>query len=331
MFVALPGLIGSGSAPTPPPPYGTLLASQCSGNIAYNGGPTTYTDAQGTPWYDGMYTLWEQLADGSGGYFWSSPGNNSSDAYSACWYPYGYCISANSGDNYVSWEGCGSSGNFGPWSYYYNNDYSDGSGGSYNSSGGGSYQPPYSGDIIYQSGVDNCCTVYYDGAGGYYINDSCGGGGCPDPGEWLSDGCNSTSGYDASDSYFDGAWAYGSFYADGSCGQYFVEAGTNMNGCYYPNGWKFDYTSNSYSLHWTVSDGTSTTVSEGDVTYASGWSSSNIADGSGGTYSDGGGWSLNYGDLIASGTYYDGYYGQDFYYEVYYDGMGGYWVSQYPI
>lgn len=329
MFVALPGLIGSGSAPTPPPPYGTLLSSHCGGYSSQEAGNEDYYDAQGTPW-NGMFTLWEQLADGSGGFFWSSPGNNASDAYSACWYPYGYCLSADSGDNYVSWEGCGSSGSFGPWSYYYNYTYSDGYGGTYTSSGGGAHQPPYSGDLIYQSGEGDCCKVYYDGSGGYYINDSCGGG-CPEYGTWLSDGCNSTNGYDASGSYYEGYWAYGSFYADGTCGSYFVQSGSNVNGCYYPAGWKFDYSSSSSSLHWTVSDATSTTMAEGDVTYATGWSSSSIADGSGGTYSDGGGWSLNYGDLIASGTYYDGYYGQDFYYEVYYDGMGGYWVSQYPI
>lgn len=277
-----------------------------------------------------MYTLWEELADGSGGSYWQSLGANVSDAYSACWYPNGYCISSDSGDNYTYWEGCGSSGNFGPTSYYYNQTFADGAGGTYGNSGGGQYDPPTSGTVIYQSGESNCCTVYYDGNNGYYINDSCGGG-CPEYGTWLSDGCGSTDGNDASGAYFTGAWAYGSNYADGSCGSYFVQSDTNVNGCYYPYGWKFDYNSSSYSLHWTVSDSGAMTQAEGDVTYAEGWYSDNIANGSGGTFADSGGWSLTSGDLIASGTYYDSNYGQDWYYYVYYDGMGGFYTSQYPV
>lgn len=329
MFVGLPAFVAF-SQGTPPPPYGTLLSSHCGGPESQDSGSGTYYDAVGTPFYGVACTLWEQLADGSGGYFWSSPGNNASDAYSACWYPYGYCLSAESGDSYVSWEGCGSSGSFGPWSYYYNYTYADGSGGTYNNSGGGNYNPPYSGDLIYQSGEGDCCKVYFDGNGGYYISDSCGGG-CPAYGTWLSDGCNSTDGYDASGAYFNGAWAYGSFYADGVCGQYFVEAGTNMNGCFYPAGWKFDYTSYSDNLHWTVTDSQSNTQAEGDFTYSSGWSSSNIANGNGETYSDGSSWSANFADTIASGTYYDYGLAYEVFYAVYYDGSGGYWVSQNPV
>ena len=327
MFVGLPAFVAF-SQGTPPPPYGTLLSSHCGGYSAQDAGVETYYDEVGTP-FEGMFTLWEQLADGAGGYFWSSPGNNASDELTNCYYPYGFCVDANTSDNFVAWDSCGSSGNFGPWSYSYDYTYSDGFGGTYNSSGGGAYTPPYSGDIIYQSGVDNCCTVYYDGAGGYYVSDSCGGG-CPEYGTYLSDGCNSTDGYDASGAFFSGTWTFGSFYADGECGQYFVEAGTDMNGCYHPDGWKFDYTSYNDSVHWTVTDSEANTQAEGDFTYSSGWSSSNIADGAGGTYPGGSSWSANYGDLIASGTYYDNGLAYDVYYEVFADGMGGYWVGQNP-
>lgn len=326
MFVALPGFIGSGAASYPP--YGTLLSSNCSGYSAHNAGPETYTDANGVPWTEGMYTLWQEYADGAGGTYWTS-NNNSSDIYSACWYPNGFCLSTSGGDNYVYWSGCGSDGTFGPWSYSVSADYADGSGGTYTSGSSGEYHPPNTGDIIYQSGVDNCCSVYYDGAGGYYISDSCGGG-CTEYGTWLYDGCGSISGTDASGTYFEGAWAYGNFFADGSCGLYFIQSDININGCYYPNGWKFDYSQSSYSLHWSVSDSTATTVAEGDTTYAEGWYSNNVANGSGGTYSDSGGWSLNSGDNIASGSYIDNGDSLMYYYTVYYDGMGGFYVSQYP-
>lgn len=330
MFVALPGIIGqAGGGPPPPPPAGTLLSSHCSGYSAQDAGAEDYTDAVGTIW-NGMFTTWEQLADGTGGSYWSILGNNSSDAYSACWYPDGFCMVANNTQNYTYWDGCGSTGDFGPTSYSYYYLYADGTGGTYSDGGGGNYDPPAAGAIIYQSGESGCCTVYYDGNNGYYISDTCGPS-CPPYGTWLSDGCNATSGYDASGSYFDGAWSYGSFYADGECGSYFVESGADINGCYYPAGWKFDYSDSSESLHWTVSDATATTVAEGDTTYATSWSSSAIADGSGGTYSDSAAWSLNSGDEIAYGTYYDGYYGMDYYYIVYYDGMGGYYTSQYPL
>ena len=174
MFVALPGFLSLAGG-TVYPPYGTLITSQCSGYSAYDSGPEEYTDANGSPW-TGMFTLWQELADGAGGSFWQSAGNNGSDEYSSCWYPLDYCTYNDSGDNYLYWYGCGSDGSFGPYGYYYTLEYSDGAGGTYGDSGGGYYSPPDAGDIIYQSGESNCCTVYYDGDGGYYIDDLCGGG-----------------------------------------------------------------------------------------------------------------------------------------------------------
>ena len=174
MFVALPGLIAS-SGGSAYPPYGTLITSQCSGYSAHDSGSEEYTDAEGN-WWTGMFTLWQELADGAGGSFWQSAGNNAFDDYSSCWYPEGYCTYNDSGDNYLYWYGCGSEGSFGPYGYYYNVQYSDGAGGTYGDSGGGYYSPPDAGDIIYQSGAAECCTVYYDGYGGYYVDDMCGGG-----------------------------------------------------------------------------------------------------------------------------------------------------------
>jgi len=174
MFVALPGFLGLAGG-TVYPPYGTLITSQCSGYSAHDSGSEEYTDALGNPW-TGMFTLWQELADGAGGSFWQNGGDGSYDEFSTCWLPEGYCTYNDSGDSYVYWDGCGSSDAFGPYGYYYTLEFSDGAGGTYGDSGGGYYSPPDAGDIIYQSGEYNCCTVYYDGAGGYYIEDYCGGG-----------------------------------------------------------------------------------------------------------------------------------------------------------
>ena len=174
MFVALPGFLGLAGG-TVYPPYGTLITSQCSGYSAYDSGSEEYTDAQGNTW-NGMFTLWQELADGAGGSFWQNSGTGGVDEFSTCWLPEGYCIYNNIGDNYLNWYGCGSYGQFGPYGYYHNLEFADGAGGTYAENEGGYYSPPDAGDIIYQSGESNCCTVYYDGAGGYYIDDQCGGG-----------------------------------------------------------------------------------------------------------------------------------------------------------
>jgi hypothetical protein len=328
MFVALPGFIGSVAGGPPPP--GTLLSSHCSGYSAQNAGPETYTDALGVEWTERMFSLWEELADGYGGSYWSGPANNSSDVYSSCWYADGYCISNDSGDSYMNWEGCGSSGNFGPVSWYSYKTFADGFGGTYTDNTSGFYDPPSAGTIIYQSGEDNCCTVYYDGVGGYYINDTCGGG-CPAEGTFLYDGCASTSGTDAAGDYYSGAWAYGSFYADGTCGEYFVLSDNNVNGCYFPAGWKFDYNSGSSSLYYEVTDSESNVQTSGDFTYSSWWSTTDQADGSGGTSPASGGYSASYGDTIASGTYYDNGLAYEVQYYVYYDGAGGYYINRSPV
>ena len=329
MLVATPGTIGSGSGGSFPP-YGTWLSSVCSGPDAHDQGNGDYYDANGNL-FQGMFTLWEQFADGAGGSYWTNYGNNQQDGnhppYVACWLPAYFYFENNSSVFSFDWSGCGSSGNF-QYGSSYSYSYSNGDGNATTGSGGGNWYT--SGQLIYDGG---CCVVYFDGMSGYYVSDNCGGGGggCPEINTWLGDGCGSTNGIDASGTYFDGGWAYGSFFADGNCGQYFVQMGTNGNGCYYPAGWKFDYTSGDNHLDWVVNDSTSTTVAYGSFTYSSYWHSDNIANGNGESYSDGGSWSANNGDLIASGTYTDSGDMTDYTYNVYYDGMGGYYVYQNPV
>jgi hypothetical protein len=235
MFVALPGFLGSAGGGFPPP--GTLLSSHCSGYSAQDAGNEDYTDANGTIW-NGMFTTWQQLADGMGGSYWQSLGSNSSDEFSSCWYPNGFCISNDSGVNYVNWEGCGSSGSFGPTSYYYNIVFADGAGGTYNDSGGGQYDPPSSGAVIYQSGAENCCTVYYDGNNGYYITDTCSS--FPPYGTLLSSHCSGYTAQDAGNQDYtdaDGRIWNGMFtlwqeLADGNGGSFWSSAGNNTSDAY---------------------------------------------------------------------------------------------------
>lgn len=327
MFVALPGFIGSASGGPVYPPYGTLISSHCSGWSAQDAGNENYSDASANVW-NGMYTTWQELANGSGGSFWQSLGNNSSDIYSSCWYPFGFYLQFENGENFLRWNGCGNSGSFGPTGSYYNYVQADGNGGTYSNSGGSTYLPPYDGDIIYQSGDGNCCTVYYDGSNSYHVNDTCVV--CPPYGTFLGTGCQATTGTDAAGSYYEGAWNYGSFYADGSCGSYFDFGGTNTSGCYLPYGWKFDYTPYSNSLHWVVRGEYASLQAEGDFTYSYGSSSTAVSDGAGGTFPESYSWSASYGDLIANGQYYDPALSINMDYYVYYDGEGGYYVVQYP-
>lgn len=338
MFVALPGFLGSAGGGPVYPPAGTLLSSHCSGVSAQDAGNEPYTDAQGTIW-NGMFTTWQELADGSGGSYWQSLGNNSSDIYSSCWYPYGFCLSLSGGDYYLEWTACGSNGSFGPTGYSYSNDFADGSGGIYTVSGSGIYDPPSAGQLIYQSGAENCCQVYYDGDNGYYVNDTCPV--YPPAGTLLSSVCSGTTSQssgaedyiDASGAAFNGTFTLWEEIADGSGGSSWNSVGNNASddysSCWLPYGYKFDYAPYSNSLHWQVSDSGATVQAEGDYGYASGWSSTAVSDGSGGTFPDSYSWSATMGDLIASGFYYDTPLSELWVYYVYYDGSGGYYTVQY--
>lgn len=317
MLVSTPGILGSAGGF---PPYGTLLASVCSGPDAHDQGNANYYDFNGNL-FIGMFNLWEQIADGNGGSFWVNQGSNASDVNTACWLPQYFYISQSTDGVSVSWSGCGSSGDFeygANISYtYYNGDGSTTSGSYFNDYGYGS------GYTIYDNA---CCVVYYDGSGGYYVSDNCGGG-CPEYGTFLGYGCVSTSGYDAANNYWSGAWQYAALYADGSCGQYSIVNGSNTDGCYYPAGYWTSYSYNASTGSWSVYDSCGNFVAASDYTYATSYGGEQ-ADGNGGTYAAGGSWQAELGYVFAYGSYSDcdgNYYN----YEVHSDGGSGYYTNIY--
>ena len=333
MFIVLPGIVGHSSGGGGYPPYGTWLSSVCSGPNAHDQGATDYFDVNGTM-FTGMFTLWEQFADGNGGSYWTNYGNNAQDTnnppYLACWLPQYFYFDNSSNEVGFYWEACGSSGtfNYGQSSSYgyYNGDGSSTTGGGFSSYG---YS---SGWVIYDS---SCCQVYYDGYSGYYYSDNCGGGGggggCPELGTYAYSGCVSTSGNDAKGQYWSGAWAYADFYNDGYCGYYQTNEQGNANGCYYPNGyWTTYYIDAANSFDWYVYDSVSNYVASGSFTYeiyAHG--DRQNGNGSGGTEMDY--WSANEGQQIASGSFTDSGDLYSYNYIVTYNGSQGYNVNIYPI
>jgi len=72
----------------------------------------------------------------------------------------------------------------------------------------------------------------------------------PTAGVLLSTYCVSADGYDASGMHYSGNWASWGIYADGSGGSYDLFITTNVNGCYYPYGYWFDYNYYQLSLFW---------------------------------------------------------------------------------
>lgn len=323
MLVSTPGILGSAGGGVPP--AGIWISSVCSGPDAFNQGNADYYDVNGTL-FNGMFTLWEQFTDGAGGTYWSNIGSNTQDGKdpnTACWYPAYYYFDNTATPYNVHWSGCGSDGYF-EYGVYYTSGYWNGDGTTTTSSYFNDYGFP-AGTTIYDNG-SGCCYVYYDGAGGYYVSDTCGPS-CETYGTFLYSGCNNTSGYDAGGVYWEATWAYGNFYADGNCGTYFSSMGDNTTGCYYPYGYWMSYSSSSNSFEWQIFDTCSNLVANGYFTYNSSYSGDR-ADGSGSSYSESGFWSASYGDLIASGTFNDcdsNYYN----YEVYYNGSGGYYTNIY--
>jgi len=304
------------------PSQGTVLAAYCAG-YAGPSGTTTYTDAQGGQWNNGSYTLYEDVADGNGGYTTIQVGDNTSANGTSCWYPMGYCTSYSSGETTVYWTGCGATGDF-AYGSYSSGQAADGNGGSYSFGGSSDYGYGY-GHQIYDAG-NGCCYVNYDGNGGYYVSDNCSA--CPPFGQYVGSGCVPTSGYDASGQYFDGAWQYADVYSDGSCGTYNYVQATNGYGCYYPQGWKLDYTSYQDTFDWYVTDSQQNNVGSGNFAYHTWWYSEGVANGDGSTHGENGDWQAPYGLQIASNTYYDIGYDQTWWYAVYSDGSNGYYVSQ---
>lgn len=271
-----------------------------------------------------MFTLWQKFADGNGGEYWVNSGDNSTDGKTqatSCWLPQYFYFSNGTDQVGFDWSACGSSGRFdyGQNSYY---SYSNGDGTTTNSGGYSSYGYS-SGHQIYDSG---CCQVYFDGSSGYYTSDSCGGG-CPDYGQYIGDGCVNTSGYDASGAWWNSAWIHASFFADGSCGMYASNEQTNYSGCYYPPGYWLDYSSSQNSNNWYVYDSCSNLVANGSYVWSSS-SSGNIADGNGGYYFTGGSSYASSGDVFTTG-YYTDCDGSYYFFEIRSDGMSGYYTNIY--
>ena len=302
------------------PTSGTILASYCAGNAGPSG-TTTYYDAQGSEYSNGTYTLYQDIADGNGGYTTTQVGDNTSSDGTSCYYPSGYCLSYSSGEMTIGWSGCGGSGTF-AYGSYSAGQASDGNGGSYSFGGSSDYGYGY-GTQIYDAG-NYCCYVYYDGNGGYYVSDNCSG--CPPFGQYVGSGCVATSGYDASGQYFDGAWQYADIYTDGSCGTYNYVQATNGYGCYYPQGWKLDYSTGSYNFDWYVQDSQDNLVGSGNFTYSTYWSSEQVANGSGGTDYGSGSSGAYEGQQIAFDFYTEPSDGSLWYYQVVSDGGSGYYV-----
>jgi hypothetical protein len=144
------------------PPSGTLLSSSC--DYVEN-----LTDATGSATWSGNFYSNNVYADGNGGTY-SSGGYNQN----GCWYPLGFCISANVtlSESTLSWSGCSSSGTY-TYSIGYGNIIADGAGGTTQQYTGG--WSASSGDVIYDN--QNGCVVKYDGMGSYYVEDNSGSGG----------------------------------------------------------------------------------------------------------------------------------------------------------
>ena len=72
----------------------------------------------------------------------------------------------------------------------------------------------------------------------------------PTAGLLLSTYCASTSGYDASNNPYSGSWDCWGVYADGFGGSYNSAIGSNMNGCYYPYGYWYQYIYSDLQTYW---------------------------------------------------------------------------------
>lgn len=108
-----------------------------------------------------------------GGSYWTNQGPNHGDQASSCWLPaYFYTAYSSSGISF-HWFGCGSEGDF-EYGSAFSFIYANGDGTETSGVGSNDYGY-YSGYLIYDNG-SGCCDVYYDGNGGYYVSDTCGGG-----------------------------------------------------------------------------------------------------------------------------------------------------------
>ena len=146
----------------------------------------------------------------------------------------------------------------------------------------------------------------------------------------ISSSCVYWEGNDSLGVYYSGYYASESVYADGNGGT-FTGGGVNQDGCWLPAGYvtSVGSTYNQNYLWYEVYDSYYTQVAYGESAIYYEYDAE-VADGGGGTTSDTG---LSFyapgGFIMASGNYYDSNYGQEYNYEVIYDGYGGYYVNTY--
>lgn len=284
--------------------------------------PSTSMDYENGVYYDNGYVNEVRaIANGSGNYQVDS-------FILGSYYPQGtYVRTISDTPNYTSW-----------YSYQFPTGTSERVYRTWDGFGGFQTQSPITVGSCYVDGTF-IGSNYYDnnGTGPYdlYWNGYCsinsyyqGGSGCDSYGMSYGLTCAYTEGYDANSQWWSGYWNRVEQIADGSCGTIDLYVGTNIDGCYYPYGWLHTYNYYPSSSSYEVLDSSSNIIAGGSFDYS--WSGdSYFADGYGGQiyYS----WSgqLNYGDLIATGSFYDYNLSQTVYYDVVSDGSSGYFVNYY--
>lgn len=282
----------------------------------------SYDSSNDTNYDNGYYSSYVAKSNGGGGYFTDS-------VIGGSYFSYGTFVRVQSDTPYYSSWSNNNSYSFANGTYSRVNRIWDGSGGFQNSSpfDAGEY---YSyGTLIGTGYYDQYASGPYDlywGYNGNIYDQYQGGSSCDSYGTPYGVECTYSDGYDAAGSYWTGYWTAQDRYADGSCGIIYNYIGTNSYGCYYPYGYYTTYNDNPSYSNWYVYDSSSNLVAYNSFTYAS-YGESNMADGSGGNIYNSWNWSMNNGDQIATGEYYDSNYGMTYYYTVYYDGNGGFYVS----
>lgn len=280
-------------------------------------------DNQNETYYDnGYYTNYVAKSNGTGWYYTDSEIGGS-------YFDYGVVVRTYTDvPNYSTWSNNSSYSFFngtsqrvdriwdGNGGFAYSSEYTAGSYYAYGTEIGQGY---------YDSNGSGPYTLYWSDNGGIYDSYQ-GGSNCDSYGTYYGSVCTEGGTYDATGNYFTGTWDSQNAYADGSCGTYYEYVGSNTNGCYYPYGFYTSYTDNPSYSNWYVYDSSSNLVAYNSFTYAS-YGESNMADGSGGNIYNSWNWSMNNGDQIATGEYYDSNDGMTYYYTVYYDGNGGFYVS----
>ena len=105
-----------------------------------------------------------------------------------------------------------------------------------------------------------------------------GRGGFPAAGTLLSTYCDETSSYDANNTYYNGSFLAVGIYADGTGGSYTSTIGSGTNGCWYPYGYLYSYSSGDLTILWSHGS------DSGNFTYGY-YSNGQASDGAGGSYS----------------------------------------------